>query len=171
MRRRPLAVRLAFLIAACVVLVGGVIVAMTVSRPTLSTVSEGFELCVPANPSGEALFGWDVFRNDSGRPVTLVGFAPDQAAGISVIGGRFLLDEEPGPRGAQDDPALIPSSWTPRTVPPGATVTLVIGLRLTDPAAKGSLRGGVLVSDWWGPLSTVAKSTTVYILAPTNSVC
>lgn len=159
--------------AGAVVVVGAVGLGWSASHPRLTRVSDGMEVCVPANAEGSAVFGLDTWRNDSGQPITITRFVPRQAEGLSVIGGYYVLDEDSDPgRGAQSDPALIPAGWTPRTVPPGSEVTLVIGVRLDDPGQAGSFTGGSLEVDGWTALgASVGESTTRYALAPSGTVC
>ena len=139
-------------------------------EPRLTPLTSGFRMCAPANADGEVVYGWDVFRNDSAEPIRVAEFVPAEPSGVTVVGGYFLIDDEEGPRGAIDDPRLVPHGWAFEVVPPGSKATLVMGLQLTDLDAGGRINGGDLVGE--GPRGvTVGQSSTQYLMVPAGDVC
>ena len=123
-------------VAAGIVLLAGVIWVVVATQLRLTSVTTGVRLCAPANSHGQAMFGIELFRNNTSNPITAAVFEPSNADGVSVIGAYFQRQSKGSP-GVLNDPKLVPHGFSFDPVAPGTRVTLVLGVQLNNPAVAG----------------------------------
>ncbi len=122
-------------VAAGIVLLAGVIWVVVATQLRLTSVTTGVRLCAPANSDGQAMFGIELFRNNTSNPITAAVFEPSNADGVSVIGAYFQRQSKGSP-GVLNDPKLVPHGFSFDPVAPGTRVTLVLGVQLNNPAVS-----------------------------------